>query len=95
VDYVEKHPEERHYWMHKVRSNAALCTNDQEAAAALEADLWRYYVERSQVVSVFVEAAAREGLKRTSMRNLAEYWLRVWAPPRTKKASQSELGSQR
>jgi hypothetical protein len=90
LDYVEKHPDERQYWMHKVRADAAGCTNDHEAASLLEPELWRYYVERSSVVPVFVEAARRDGLRRTSMRNLAEYLLRIWAPSRTKRPAEGD-----
>ena len=91
-DYVGKHPEERQYWLHKVRANAAGCTNDQEAAAVLEGELWSYFVERSQVVPILVEIAKREGLRRTSMRNLAEHLLRLWAPPRAKRQPEDERG---
>jgi hypothetical protein len=89
LDYVEKHSEERQYWLHKVRADAAGCTNDHEAATVLEPELWRYYVERSQVVPIFIEHAQREGLRRTSMRNLAEYLIRLWAAPRAKKTASS------
>jgi hypothetical protein len=41
-------------------------------------------VERSAVVSPFRDQAGREGLPRTSMRNLADYLLRLWTEPRPK-----------
>lgn len=84
-DYVEKHPEERQYWMHKVRGTAELCASPYTAAERLDIDLWAYFKERAAVVPVFKEFAARQGLARTSMRNLAEYLLRLWAPPKKKR----------
>jgi hypothetical protein len=86
-DYVQRHPDERHYWVEKVQKTSAASVDDYEAARALEADLWRYFEERSAVASPFKEAAKREGLRRTSMRNLAEYLVRLWAQPRPKKTS--------
>ncbi len=85
VDYVEAHKEERQYWELKVRAAAKSSPDDYAASIALEADLWAYYLERSQVAEPFMSTAKREGLKRTSLRNLAEYWLRQWAPPQKKK----------
>jgi hypothetical protein len=59
--------------------------DDHVAAARLEAELWRYYEERSAVAAPFKEAARMEGLQRTSMRNLAELLIRLWTEPRPKK----------
>jgi hypothetical protein len=89
-DYVQRHPDERHYWVEKVQKTSARSADDYEAVRALEVDLWRYFEERSAVVSPFKEVAAREGLRRTSMRNLAEHLVRLWAQPRPKK-KKSEL----
>lgn len=83
-DYVMQHPEERHFWQQKVRDAAHQAADDHAAALRLEADLWAYHVERSGVVEPFRSNAAREGLARTSMRNLAEYLLRLWTAPRVK-----------
>jgi hypothetical protein len=80
-DYVEAHPEEKRYWVEKVQA-AAAGADDADAAAALAHDLWAYFEERSGVASPFREVAQREGLRRTSMRNLAEYWLRLWVAPK-------------
>jgi len=85
-DYVMQHPEERHFWQQKVRDAAQQSADDHAAARRLEADLWAYHVERSGVVEPFRSNAAREGLARTSMRNLAEYLLRLWTAPRPKPA---------
>ena len=83
-DYVQRHPDERHYWVEKVQKTSARSIDDYEAARLLEADLWRYFEERSAVASPFKEVAAREGVRRTSMRNLAELLVRLWTQPRRK-----------
>ena len=84
-DYVETNPEERGFWFDKVRAVAKEEGDDHAAAARLTEDLWSYYEERAAVVEPFKSMASREGLGRTSMRNLAEYWLRLWVAPRPKK----------
>ena len=84
-DYVQSHPEERHYWLEKVQKTCRAAGDDFEAARILELDLWRYFEERSAVASPFKEVAIREGVRRTSMRNLAEYLVRLWVQPRPKK----------
>ena len=53
-------------------------------------ELWRYLEERSAVASPFREIAQREGLSRTSLRNLAEYLLRLWAPVKVKPRGEDE-----
>lgn len=88
-DYLTQHPEERHFWQQKVRDTAQQAADDHAAALRLEAELWAYQVERSGVVEPFRSNAAREGLARTSMRNLAEYLLRLWTAPRPKRARSS------
>jgi hypothetical protein len=85
-DYVQSHPEERHYWMEKVRSTLAQAGDEHVAAARLAVDLWRYYEERSAVASPFKDVAQRQELRRVSMKNLAEYLLRLWTAPRKKKS---------
>jgi hypothetical protein len=84
-DYLQGHAEERQYWQTKVQSIAAAVVDPHVAAHRLEAEFWQYYKERSAVVPVFRDAVAREGLARTSMKNLAEYVLRLWVAPRPKK----------
>lgn len=83
-DYWEKNPDERQFWRDKVQSTVRAMVDDHAAAVRLEGDLWAYFVERSGVVSPFRETAGREGLARTSMRNLAEYLIRLWTEPRPK-----------
>lgn len=84
-DYLEAHPEEKRYWQDKVRA-AGRGPDVHAAAVALADALWSYYEERASVAAPFQEAARREGLRRTSMRNLAELLLRLWAAPRPAKA---------
>lgn len=83
-DYLQGHPEERQFWQEKVRGAVKNSADDHAAADRLQRDLWAYYVERSAVAEPFREAARREGLQRTSMRNLAEYLIRLWTAPRPK-----------
>lgn len=58
-----------------------------ETVARLDSQLWRYYEERSRVVPAFKEAAAAYGLKRTSMKNLAELLIRLWTDPKPRKVN--------
>lgn len=83
-DYVQKHPEELRFWGDKVRAIGA-SADPHAAAVRLEAELWAYYKERSEVVPNFRAQAAREGLARVSLRNLSEYLLRLWCPPRPRR----------
>ncbi len=86
-DYVARNPEELRFWQDKVRSVAQAERDEPAAAARLAEELWRYFEERATVVSPFKDAPDRFGLGPTSMRNLAEYWLRLWVEPRPKKRS--------
>jgi hypothetical protein len=90
-DYLQSHPDERHFWTYKVQTVCRALPTDAEAVARLESELWRYYEERSAVASPFREAARLEGLKRTSMKNLAELLKRLWVEPRPKKPAPSRL----
>ncbi len=85
LDYVNTHPDERHFWEHKVRSLATRIGDVHETARLMDSDLWEYYKERSQFEEPFRSAARIEGLQRTSMRSLADYWVRLWAPTLPKK----------
>jgi hypothetical protein len=85
-DYIQKNPDERQHWQEKVRTLAKIVP-EERAAATLEGELWRYYEERSRVAAPFLEIARREGIRKISLRNLAEYLLRVWSPPRPKRPS--------
>lgn len=83
-DYVGSHPEEKRFWEDKVRSIAAETNDEYVAAGELDRELWRYFQERGEVTPPFREVLARHGRQRISLRNLAELWLRLWAPPRAK-----------
>ncbi len=84
-DYLSAQPEERQFWVNKVQKIARDARDDFEAARQIELELWGYYVERAGVVPALREAATRESLQRTSMRNLAELLIRLWSTPRPKK----------
>ncbi len=80
-DYLQTQPEERRHWESVVKREVARADDPHAAAFTLEGELWRYHVERAGVAEPFRSAARREGLSRTSMRNLAELLIRLWAPP--------------
>ena len=84
-DYLNAHKEERHFWLGKLQATMKAAVDEHVAAFQLEAELWRYYVERSEVAAPFKEAVRHEGLRRTSMRNLADLLIRLWTEPRPKK----------
>lgn len=86
-DYVQQHLDEKRHWQDKVRKMSALARDPHAAAIELEGELWQYFEERSAVASPFREIAQREGLRRISLRNLAEYLLRLWAPVKAKQKS--------
>jgi hypothetical protein len=80
-DYLQAQPDERRHWEGVVRREAARAADPHAAAFSLEAELWRYYLERADATEPFRGAVRREGAARTSLRNLAELLLRLWAPP--------------
>jgi hypothetical protein len=84
-DYWQSHHDEERFWKDKVRNLAALINDPSETATRLERELWHYFEERSGAVPAFRDAAQRDGLRRTSMRNLAELLLRVWTDLRPRK----------
>jgi hypothetical protein len=84
-DYLQKHPDERHHWQGKFQRLAKTTNDERVAIEQLELELWRYYQERSAVASPFKEAVITEGLRRTSMKNLAELLMRLWTEPKPKK----------
>jgi hypothetical protein len=84
-DYLQAQPDELRFWQGKVQALARREVDEHLAAATLARDLWDYYEERSAVAQPFKEIVAREGVQRTSMRNLAELLLRLWVEPRPKR----------
>ena len=86
-DYARGHPDERHYLQDKVRALVSGSPEISNAVARIDSELWRYYVERSAVVPAFGEALGGAGLRRTSMKNLAELLVRLWTEPKPRKAA--------
>jgi hypothetical protein len=84
-DYLQRQREERQHWQGKFQAAAKGAADEWDAIDSLSGELWRYYVERCGVVREFREAAAREGLQRTSMKNLAELLHRLWIAPKPKR----------
>lgn len=84
-DYIKGHPEERQHFQDKVRAIVAGSAEAPTAVARIDSELWRYYEERSAVAPDFREAAGTLGPKRTSMKNLAEFLVRLWTDPKPKK----------
>lgn len=84
-DYVAGNPEELRFWQDKVRAAATGASDLHAAAIELAEALWSYYEERAGVVPAFQEAFRRDGGRRVSLRNLAEYWLHLWVEPKSKR----------
>jgi hypothetical protein len=78
--YVQTNPEERQHWKGKVQTLAKAKRDRHELAGAVESELRRYFDERCHAVKSLGEKVRLDGLQRSSMRNLAEYLLQVWAP---------------
>jgi hypothetical protein len=74
LDYWQANPEEQRFWRERLESRRYFDT------AVLESELWDYFVERSGQVEPFRGWAAREGLRRESLRNLAEHLWQIWSP---------------
>jgi len=91
-DYVQGKREERQYWQDKVRAIARESLEIPDAVARIDTELWRYYLERSEVAPIFMEAVKAHGSRRTSMKNLAEHLVRLWTEPRPKKSANPQLG---
>jgi hypothetical protein len=89
-DYIQNRPEERQHWEANVRTLEKAAADRHAAAVTLEGQLWRYYEERSGVAAPFLEIARREGIRRISLRNLAEYLLHIWSPVRIKRPTEGE-----
>jgi hypothetical protein len=84
-DYIKRHPEERQYIQDKVRAISVGSSGTEAAVARIDLELWRYYEERSSVVPIFKDAVRAFGVQRTSMKNLAEYLVRIWTDPKPRK----------
>ena len=87
LDYVQRNPDERHYWEHKVRRLIGEQPDGHAVATSLEGELRRYLEERAGVLARFREYAVVPGGRRTSLRNLADFLIRMWSPPKPAKAA--------
>jgi hypothetical protein len=63
----------------------------------LDVELWSYLAERARVVKEFreYEAAAGGASRRISLRNLAEYVLRIWVAPKPSAKDRAKAGTPR
>lgn len=84
-DYVQGKKEERQHLQNKVQAIVSQYQDAHDAAMRIDAELWRYFLERSEVAQPFMDAARAHGTGRTSMKNLAEHLVRVWTEPPPKK----------
>jgi hypothetical protein len=84
-DYIQGASEERHHWTGKVQAIAKESIDTPTSVARIDSELWRYYLERSEVAPVFIAAARAYGTKRVSMKNLAEHLVRMWTEPKARK----------
>jgi hypothetical protein len=91
-DYMQGKQDERQFLQDKVRSIVANSREISDAVSRIDAELWRYYLERSEVTPVFMASVRSYGNKRTSMKNLAEHLVRLWTEPRPKKSVNASLG---
>jgi hypothetical protein len=80
LEYVQKNPDERHHWIGKVQTLSKSMRDKHDLASALEAELRRYYEERTQSVKTLKLLVERNGITRATMRNLAEYLVQIWGP---------------
>jgi hypothetical protein len=76
-EYLQSHPDEGRHWENKVSTRAA---RGELAASTLADELWDYVRERAAHTQPFRDWAARGGVQRTSLLNLAEYLIRLWGP---------------
>lgn len=88
-DYVLANPEELSFWQDKVKQVVGEEPDRHRAAAELAERLQGYLTERATVIPELRDHGRHQGGQVPSMRNLAEYWLRLWAPPPPKKKSES------
>lgn len=82
--YLETHPDELRHWKGRVLEVAKRSAGVGENARILERELWDYFAERSSQVRELGELH-HGGIRRVSLQNLAEYLLRIWAPPTPKR----------
>ena len=86
-DYLAGQKEERQFWTEKVRRVSASGDVSAYTVDGLERDLWSAFLERSRMVRPLGDWVRANGASRTSMKNLAEYLIRVWGEPQNKRQS--------
>jgi hypothetical protein len=86
IDYLKTHPHERQYLQDKVQMFVTRSAEIPNAVTRIDSELWRYYEERCAVVPAFREALGPGTPRKISMKNLAEYFVRLWTEPRPAKA---------
>jgi hypothetical protein len=91
-DYLQTQPDELRHWKNVVLGAAKRSPTLHLAANHLDHELWDYFRERAEVTEPFRSAVRHQGPTRTSMKNLAELLLRLWAPapPPTKSFPRAE-----
>jgi hypothetical protein len=79
LHYLRSHPDEQRFWHTRVLAAASEDGPADERTAELERALRAYAAERTRSDAA---AGATLGSGQVSLRNLAEYLLRTWPPPR-------------
>ena len=82
LDYVHEHPDETDFWRNQVTALRESYPEHTRRVEELNRMLWSYYAERGRHVPRFATVFSREGRATISMRNLAEYLIERWSPPR-------------
>lgn len=77
--YLRRHPDEQRFWQARVLEIDRRPDSAEGRALTLERELRRYAAERAASDATLGEAI---GAGQVSLRNLAEYLLRAWPPPR-------------
>lgn len=92
-DYVEENPEELRFWREKVKGVVHEENDPHQAAGELAEQLGAYATERAAVVSALDGVVDPATARVPSMRNLAEYWIRLWTATPAKKETDLRRGS--
>ena len=90
-DYVRTTAMRDTTW-HKVRAIVAGAHGAAQGGNQLDSELWRYLEERSAGSRLFAAVPLRAP-ERTSMKNLAEYLVRLWTQPRPAKPAPNGRGN--
>lgn len=91
LKYVRKHPDEERFWKARVLAIDEEGGPLERRAAALESELREYAAERSGTDAGLNDSF---GAGVVRLRNLSEYMLAVWPPPKPPVKKQQSAGSQ-